>query len=252
MCLSDGGANVPGMQMSRYLTLIQRDEQRLAAAAEGNLAARVPSCPDWTVQDLVEHVGHVYLHKVECMRQQRSPEPWPPPAHGRDPLEWLGEQTAVLLEELAERGPAAPSYTWHEPDQSVGFWYRRMAQETAVHRVDAELAAGAHTPVDPELALDGVDELLDIIFAGDWSDLPQADLIGRVALRAGARAWLVVLEPDQVRIEPEIDGAEATVNADPSDLLLWLWRRLPTGAVTVEGDRDAADRLYRRLAHATE
>lgn len=238
--------------MSRYLELIRQDEQRLAAAAAGNLQRRVPPCPEWSVQDLVEHVGHVYLHKVECMRRQRPPEPWPPPEHGRDPLEWLAEQTEVMLTELAERGPDAPAYTWHEPDQTVGFWYRRMAQETAVHRVDAELAVGAHTPVDAELALDGVDELLDIMFAGDWSDDPQPDLSGRVALRAADRTWLVVMEPDRVTIEPEISNADATVSTEPSDLLLWLWRRLPLAAATLDGDRAAADRLYRRLALATE
>jgi len=240
------------MEMSRYLELIRQDEQRLAAAAAGNLQRRVPPCPEWSVQDLVEHVGHVYLHKVECMRRQQPPEPWPPPEHGRDPLEWLAEQTEVMLTELVERGPDAPAYTWHDPDQTIGFWYRRMAQETAVHRVDAELAVGAHTPVDAELALDGVDELLDIMFAGDWSDDPQPDLSGCVALRAADRTWLVVMEPDRVTIEPEISNADATVSTEPSDLLLWLWRRLPLAAATLDGDRAAADRLYRRLALATE
>jgi len=242
---------VRAMEMSRYLQLIRQDEQRLEAAAAGHLERRVPPCPDWRVADLLDHVGHVYLHKVECMRRQEAPQPWPPPEHGRDPLEWLGEQTEVMLSELAERGPDAPAYTWHAPNQTVGFWYRRMAQETAVHRVDAELAVGAHTPVDPELALDGVDELLDIMLAGDWSDDPQPDLNGRVGLRAGDRSWLVVMEPAEVRIEPTIAAPDATVTAEPSDLLLWLWRRLPPAAATLDGDRTAADRLYRRLALAT-
>ncbi len=238
------------MDPDRYLALIRADERLLAEAARGNLDARVPPCPGWSVVDLVDHVGHVYLHKVECMRRQGAPEHWPPPPHGSDPLEWLAEQTAALLDELTQRGPAAPSYTWHPPDQTVGFWFRRMAQETAVHRVDAELAAGAHTPVDAELALDGVDELLDVMFCGDWSDEPQPELTGRILLRSADRSWLVVLEPVEVRLEAGGE-ADATIEGSPSDLLLWLWGRLPDGSVRIGGDGDTAARLRRRLNLAT-
>lgn len=238
------------MDPNRYLALLRDDERLLAVAAQGNLDATVPSCPGWSVADLVDHLGHVYLHKVECMRQQQAPDPWPPQPHGRDPLDWLSEQAAVLFDELTARGPASPSYTWHQPDQTVGFWYRRMAQETAVHRVDAELAAGAPTPVDAELALDGVDELLDVMFCGDWSDEPHPELTGRVQLRAAGRSWLVVLEPEEVRLESG-EEAEATVDGTPSDLLLWLWGRLPDGSVRIGGAGETAARLRRRLVLAT-
>lgn len=239
--------------MDRYLTLIRADAATLTAAARDRLADPVPSCPGWTVADLVDHVGHVYLHKIESIRQQRAPEPWPPPPHGGDPIEWLEEATREMLTEFADRGPDAPSYTWHAPDQTVGFWYRRMAQETAVHRVDAELSGGTASPVDSELALDGVDELLDIFFAGDWSDLPRPEQCGRIGLRAAERSWLVVLEPEEVRIEPLVgDDAEAVVTAEPSDLLLWLWGRLPTESVQVTGDAAVVERLLARLTVVTE
>lgn len=238
--------------MDARLTLIRSDAATLVAAARGHLTDSVPSCPGWTVADLVDHVGHVYRHKVECIRQQRAPEPWPPPPHDEDPIDWLEAATAEVLAEFAERGPDAPSYTWHDPDQTVGFWFRRMAQETAVHRVDAELAVGQSTPVDRELALDGVDELLDVFFAGDWSDIPQPDLTGRTGLRAADRSWLVVLEPEEVRIEPLTGSVDAEVSSDPSDLLLWLWGRLPTDSVRIEGDVTAVDRLRKRLTIVTD
>ncbi|MBA3525218.1 MAG: maleylpyruvate isomerase family mycothiol-dependent enzyme, partial [Geodermatophilaceae bacterium] len=208
------------MDPDRYLALVRIDADRLLDVAAGQLDAPVPSCPGWTMADLVEHVGRVYLHKIESIRQQRDPEPWPPPPHGREPIEWLAETTTAMLDLLAELGPRAPSHTWHPEDQTVGFWFRRMAQETAVHRVDAELAAGSPTPVDAELALDGIDELLEIFLAGDWSDLPQPDLTGRVALAAGGRRWLIVLEPEVVRVEEHGDAA-TLVRAEPSDLYLW-------------------------------
>lgn len=240
------------MDMDRYLTLIQADAELLTAASAGHLDDRVPSCPGWTVKDLVEHVAMVYQHKIACMRLQRAPEPWPPDPPGGDLVQWLQDSTVELLAELGERGPAAPSYTWHKPDQTVGFWCRRMAQETAVHRVDAQLARGGADPVDSELALDGVDELLDIFFAGDWSDLPQPELVGQIGLRAADRSWLVVLEPREVRIEALTDEPDAVVSATPSDLLLWLWGRLPVDAVQSTGDPEATGRLLQRLTHVTE
>lgn len=239
--------------MDRYLKHIRADADRLATAARGHLTDQVPSCPGWSVDDLVEHVGVVYLHKVECTRQQRQPEPWPPPPEDGDRLQWFEAATKQMLSLFADSGPDAPSYTWHEPDQTVGFWYRRMAQETAVHRVDAELAVGPAGPVDEDLALDGVDELLDVFFAGDWSDIPQPDLVARVGLRAASRSWLLVLDPAEVRIEAANgDGADAMVSGSPSDLLLWLWGRLPTDRVHIDGDVAAVDRLLRRLTFVTD
>jgi len=252
VCLSDPPATVARVEMDSYLRLIRADADLLISAARQQLAAPVPSCPGWTVADLVEHVGHVYLHKIESIRQQRDPEPWPPPPPDGDPIDWLVAATTDMLTELSERGPDAPAYTWHDADQTVGFWYRRMAQETAVHRVDAELAVGRPSAIDTELALDGVDELLDIFFAGDWSDLPKPDLTGRVGLRAADRSWLVVLEPEAVRIGQLAGDVDAEVSGEPSELLLWLWGRLPAESVTVEGDPGAVDRLRQRLVFATQ
>ena len=79
-----------------------------------------------------------------------------------------------------------------------------MAHETAVHRVDAELARGASTPVDAGLAMDGVDELLHIMLAGDWSEDADDAMTGqRVAIETGGRAWQVVLHREAMTV---IDG----------------------------------------------
>ena len=124
------------------------------------LTADVPSCPGWTVESVLRHTAQVYLHKVESIRRNALPEPWPPNLTHRDPLELYDEAAAALIAQLEESGPTAPSWTWWPEDQTPGFWFRRMAQETAVHRVDAELAHDVLTPIDAELALDGIDEVL--------------------------------------------------------------------------------------------
>lgn len=248
------------MDNSRFLACLAADQQRLARVAAGNLAAPVPSCPGWTVHDLVNHVAEVYLHKVECMRLGHAPEDWPPAFDG-DPLPRLDSAYRALCAEFDARTPSDPSFTWYEPDQTVGFWIRRMAQETAVHRVDAELAAGAVTPVDAELAEDGIDEVLSIMLGWGtrtYGDLPEvaallAEADGRaVAVRAGAAQFLVRPATDGVHVSDGPGTADATVGGEPSDVLLWLWNRTGDGAVRIDGDPALIGYLRRLMADATE
>lgn len=242
------------MDYAAYVEHVRADADRLAAAATGNLSAAVPSCPDWVVRDLVSHVAEVYEDKIARTALGHAPDPWPPvwPAD-RDPIDWFVDVQARLLEMFRTSGPETPSATWWPPDQTVGFWARRMAHETAVHRVDAELAAGEPTPVDDELALDGIDEILVVMLAGDWSEAPSGTAHDQpVAISTGGRRWIVTLEPEAVSIA-ELDGtADATVEGTPSDVLLWLWGRVPDERVHRSGDEPALHLLRSRLVLATQ
>lgn len=206
------------------------------------------------MRDLVAHVAEVYEHKMVCTRGGREPDPWPPawPAD-RHPVEWLAEAHERLLQMFADSDPDTPSATWWPPDQTVGFWARRMAQETAVHRVDAELAAGTPGPVDEDLAVDGVEEILSVMLDGDWSDEPDALATGQdIAITTGDRTWLVTLTQESVAVTTGGPAGDATVAGDPSDVLLWLWGRAPEDAVTTAGDVDALRILRTRLVLATQ
>lgn len=242
------------MDFNRYVELLRADAGRLIDVASHGLDAPVPACPGWTVDDVVRHVSLVYLHKIECMRLRAAPDPWPPDLSHREPITLMEGALAELVDELEHRGPAAPSYTWHEPDQTVGFWYRRMAQETAMHRVDVEQAHEAITPIDAELATDGIDEVLAIMLAGDWSDEPVDDAAGRsVRVDAGGRTWRIGLDRTEVTCEAGAQQpVDATVAGEPSDMLLWLWGRAPTDRIAVSGDEKPASALRARLALATQ
>ncbi|HEX2419673.1 MAG TPA: maleylpyruvate isomerase family mycothiol-dependent enzyme [Micromonosporaceae bacterium] len=150
------------MEMSRYLACLWHDAARLRAIAVDNLELSVPSCPGWTVADLIGHVAEAYQHKTECIRQGKLPKPWPPPPTGEEPVERFDRSLSELLAEFDKHQPTDAAGTWYTPDQSVGFWIRRMAQETVIHRVDAELAISDVTAIPTDLALDGVDEVLGI------------------------------------------------------------------------------------------
>lgn len=240
------------MERARYLELLHGDATLLRAAAGRDLSAAVPTCPGWTVRDAVEHVAEVYEHKVAAIELGGPrPDPWPPewPAE-RDPLAWFDEAYARLRDTLTHTDPAAPSWTWWPADQTAGFWVRRMAQETAVHRADVESAFGPVTPVAADLALDGIAEVLDLMLAGNWSTDPQPHLTGEYAVRSGDAAWHVVMAEDEVTVTAGAapDGTPA-VSGEPSDVLLWLWGRAPDGAVTLAGDVRA---FRERLALATQ
>ncbi|MGZ4153283.1 MAG: maleylpyruvate isomerase family mycothiol-dependent enzyme [Actinomycetota bacterium] len=242
------------MEYPTFVEQVRSDGERLASVPGPRLQGPVPSCPGWTVDDLVRHVAEVYEHKIACTLLGNAPDPWPPewPAD-RDPIEWFGDAYGRLLEMFDRSEPTTPSATWWPPDQTVGFWARRMAHETAVHRVDAELAANVPTPVDPELATDGIDEILRIMLAGDWSeDADDAATGQRIVVATGARRWDVVLSRDAVTIDDEPGEADARLDGVPSDVDLWLWGRVPDDGVSRTGDLDAI-RLFRsRLALATQ
>lgn len=249
------------MEPQRYLDCLADDQRRLRTVAARDLTAAVPTCPGWTVADLVTHVADVYLHKVGCMRANAEPA-WPPRHDPMPPLELLDHAYAELTAEFAQRSPESPSYTWYGPDQTVGFWYRRMAQEAVIHRVDAESAAGEPVERIPDdLAIDGVDEVLERFLSYgtiNWSDECGPDLTeadgATVLVAAGDHGWLLTLEPSGVRVRPAgVDtGATARISGDPQTVLLWLWRRADPDAVARSGDDKAIDRLWRLLKIATQ
>jgi uncharacterized protein (TIGR03083 family) len=170
-----------------------------------------------------------------------------------------------LTGQFAMLGPDARTPTWFDPDQSVAFWMRRMAQETVIHRIDAELAAGVPpTPSPADLAIDGVDEVLKRFLSYSTEELAQMKgehLAGpggtdTIAVTGGDITWTVFPAPEQVTVA---DGQSAssnqprvTISASPDAMLRWLWGRAETDSVQVTGDPAWADYLRRLLAATTQ
>ncbi|MCD0442803.1 maleylpyruvate isomerase family mycothiol-dependent enzyme [Glycomyces sp. A-F 0318] len=227
-----------------------------AAALAAAPDAPVPTCPEWTATDLLDHVTETYDHKIQSMRLMRAPEDADMPRRAGAPGERFDAALADLLAEFDDRGPDSLAYTWYGPDQTVGFWIRRLAHETVVHRADAELAAGrAIGPVEPAFALDGADEMLQVMV--DWGSRAHrrhlaAELEAHagltVALAAGDASWTVQVGPAGAAVTAGTEAdAQAEVHGTPGELLMWLWRRLPPEALTVKGDAAKAAELYELL-----
>jgi uncharacterized protein (TIGR03083 family) len=242
-------ARLGGMHSDRLRTCLDADYRRLReVAGAADLDAGVPSCPGWTMTDLVRHVGEVYLYKVECMRLGRHSEVWPPEGmNDEPPLQLLDRGYAALADAFDARRPDDYTFTWYEPDQTVGFWIRDMAQETVIHRVDAELGAGASIDAIPDdLAADGIDELLVAFVQYDTALRPErfaelfASANGRtVKVITPQQSWLLSLTSKGLRVdESDVDSPSATVEGPAPGVLLWLWNRSQTPPATV-GDDEA-------------
>jgi uncharacterized protein (TIGR03083 family) len=254
------------MEFSRFLDCLADDFARLRSVVGIDQSAAVPTCPGWSVTDLTRHVGKVYLHKTLCMREGVEPEQWPPPGlDEEEPLALLERTYAGLRAEFAARQPEDHAGNWYTPDPTVGFWIRRMAQETVIHRIDAELATGqALWPVPDDLALDGIDELLKVFVAfgvaawGSYFNDILGNSPGRTCLvRTEGATWRVRTGPETFEVSSGAgDGhADATISGPPMDVLRWVWNREAAGApgdVTLTGNAEAIQTLRSCITVATQ
>ncbi|WP_353944790.1 maleylpyruvate isomerase family mycothiol-dependent enzyme [Streptomyces sp. HUAS MG91] len=257
------------LSTARYLDCLAADFDRLrSVATAADPAAVVPSCPGWTVTDLVRHVAQVYVDKTHAIREGTESE-WPPKGTAdAEPFALLDRAYADLSAELTTRDPKDPAGGWYAPDRTVGFWIRRMAQETVIHRIDAELAAGQRSaPVPEDLAIDGVDELLKVFAAyavAEWPDYFTDTLAGSPgrsveirALGTKAAAWRITTGPARFTVEdaPGDTPADLTLSAPPTPLLRTLWNRPAPetpAQLTSTGSREALDELHACLKIATQ
>ncbi|MEA2508159.1 MAG: hypothetical protein QOG21_241 [Actinomycetota bacterium] len=239
------------MNQLPYIDFVRDEGAALAAAAQRDMKARVPSCPEWNVSQLVEHTGYVHRDISERLRR-KTIEMDPPleiedaPSEEAGLLEWYGRGLNALEQLLRELPTDSPAWTWWPPDNTAGFWRRRMALETAVHRWDAENATGMAAAIDPELAADGVDEFLDIHMQEDGGE-PYEGAEGTVHFHDtdGRGEWLLRLTKGET---PEVrrghERGTAAIRGKASDLLLFVWRRKQPSDYEVLGDEALVNSLW--------
>ena len=132
-----------------------------AVAQPALLGAPVDACPGWTLTTLAHHLGEVHRWVCDAIREGHGrTRVTDPPIHPEALARWFADGASNLLSQL-DADPETPAWTFHQP-ATIGFWQRRQPQENLVHRWDAEAAVGRPGPVDPELAAEGIDEILDV------------------------------------------------------------------------------------------
>jgi uncharacterized protein (TIGR03083 family) len=237
-----------------YLEQLRAESARLGEVGRMGFDAAVPCCPGWTVESVVRHVATVYLHKVEVLRLAALPDPWPPDFAGRDALELYDEARAAIVDALETAGTELETWTFNPDDKTSGFWYRRMALESVVHRIDVEQAHSVVTPIDPELALDGIDELLFPNLAGPWWEEGDTEhpLDAAVRITAEGRSWTVRADATSVVVSQGTEGwVAAEIFGSAEAVFLWLWGRLDASAIRSAGSADVVREFRARVAECT-
>jgi uncharacterized protein (TIGR03083 family) len=246
----------PELGFGEMLELIDdRSAALRTAAAQAGMDARVPGCREWSVRDLIAHLGDVHLGWAAIVAAGPADQPPPAEALGDtqprgDVFQWAFAATDRLVSALREAGPERGCWTWWASSgapMTAGAVARHQVQEAAVHAFDAEQAAGGGSGLPPRAAADGVGEHLTVELPtnGPWPHEPAA-----VRLESGeGGTWLVRLGPDGAsssRLTPGEAASvpvAATVTADPSDLVLAFYRRQPHAEPLVTGDRLVYERL---------
>jgi uncharacterized protein (TIGR03083 family) len=232
------------MDVAALVEYLSEHGDRLAAAADrAGWDATAPGT-EWTIRQLVTHIGGVHRWAADIV-DSASPTPATPAgaAVGSGPpddelLEWYVNGHAALVQTLRDAPTDLDCFTFLPADSPLHFWARRQAHETAIHRADAEAAAGDVTPFDAGFAQDGMAELL-LGFARRRSNaIARPGTIGLDA--ADGPSWLITLGGERIEAVPSEDLLETdvVVRGLSSDLYLWLWNR-PSEAV-VDGADEVA------------
>jgi uncharacterized protein (TIGR03083 family) len=238
------------MDKKEYLEAIAANSERFAAAVRAaGYEARVPTCPEWTVTNLVEHQSGVHrwvtmLFELEA-QEMPNREEVPRPPEGANWLEWFEAGVPLLLGALEQAGPDHPIWNWNAggPDDS-SFWPRRMAHEIVIHRADAESAAGWDSVVEPaELAADGIDEYLGFVDARRRYSEGGLGVEGTFHFHATDTPgeWLVEITKDSVTVSREHAKAPVAVRGPAGPLELFLYNRGSADGLEILGDAALVD-----------
>lgn len=231
-----------------YLDIVRREAAAMADAARLGLEEQCPSCPDWTVRRLVEHTGiaHRWVTEIvgrratERVKRRELPSP---PEDAADIVPWFEEGVDLLVEMLSTTPPDESAWNWSvSQPHKVGFWLRRMAHETVVHRWDAQCAHSAVTPIEAALAVDGIAEMMDTVLPRALADNPGRPSLGgtlHVHCTDVDGEWLVEVVQGEASVRVEHAKADCAVRGPASDLLLSIYGRID-GAETIERFGDEA------------
>jgi uncharacterized protein (TIGR03083 family) len=228
-----------------YIDIVRNRSVGLLVSARTDLTAPIPSCPGWTMAELIAHVGGTWgwVAGIVSSGERRGEFPTIPNSiTGSDLISLVEERVRQLLQVLEGADPAANCWTFGLP-RSALFWFRRQALETAIHAWDAEGAVAHPAPIDADLACDGIDEFLAVMLPRQVKGNPDIWTGQSLHLHRtdGDGEWLVQLGPDgETTYENAHGKGDVALRGPASSLYLWCLNRIPRDDLEVFGDRAVA------------
>lgn len=255
-----------------YLALLRADSQALASAARLGLTTAVPSCPGWSMADLIVHTGGVHraqAHIVATRAQEPTGLkremfdsvpgllPWlesstlmggesnlaaiPPGL-----VDWFEEGAATLTGVLEAAYPGEPVWSWSE-NKRVAHYLRMMPIETAVHRWDAQCANRRPEPIERTLAIDGIDHTFEVMMPfrrAHGNALAGQGESYHFRRTDGPGDWILRFDGEATIVRNGDGETDVSVAGTASDLFLFLWKRLRPEDLEVEGDARLLARYF--------
>jgi uncharacterized protein (TIGR03083 family) len=226
------------VDIDQQIARVRTEGEALARAAEaGPFDAPVPGCPGWDVEALLRHIGDVHRWAATIVGEripQRLQRDFEGPAELDALLVWYLEGCVALVDVLEAASPDDAFWFWGPAPNALAFWARRQANETAIHRCDAESAHGPITPMTTVDALDALDEWLAL--ATRRVSAPEGHgRILRLVPIDGSTTWSVILG-EHVEVTSDRGRGHCEVRGTASDVCLWSMNRRGTEGLTVSGD----------------
>jgi len=239
------------MRIAEHIAVVANEGELFAAAAErGGFDVHIPTCPEWDMRDLVQHLGLIHLWAAAHV-DQPHPEPddsvdlpdlagyWPDLADYQrdddDLVDWYRDTNANLVRVLESAPPDLECFTFLPAPSPLAMWARRQASETAVHRFDAEQATGAVAGFDPLFAADALDELL-MGFAPRRRKLPiESNQTIHVHAEDTDDHWHLTVGPEVTTASRSNGTADLTLAGTAADLYLVLWNRAEDSTIAITG-----------------
>ncbi len=237
-----------------HLEILTERAHALLDAAAGTMGVTVPTCPGWSLADLVVHMGLVWGWAADTVATKARADGGDAPQDRSEHAlrAWAKREAARLVDTLGAADPDETCWTFGPP-RSVRFWFRRQALETVLHAWDAERAVGTASPIAPRVGVDGVDEHLSVMVPRVLRLRPDAwsgETLHFHCTDAGGE-WLVRLGPGG-EVVTERTHAKADVALRGGAEALWLWcaNRATAEELGLErfGDEEITTRWRREMS----
>lgn len=232
------------LSYARYIEVLGQEGALFSESSRQAPLAVIATCPGWKMQDLIGHLSGLYrFWSVQLLAGDTTMRTTVPTSLEPDDVNAEFDQSETELTRCLSATPEdAPCWNWSDGGYTSSWVARRVALETAIHRIDAERACGVTNSIDLDVALDGIEERLDLHLRLDLRGNPTISLGGTICLVCtdSEAAWTVSAERGRLRVRDGRGPASVALVGTASDLFQFVWNRADLSCFQVTGDRSVA------------